>query len=192
MGEVRRRGKVWWIRVYRNGQRHEESSKSERKQTAVDLLRLREGNLARGVPVSAKVGRVLFDAAANDLLNDYIVNNRKSLNVVERRVKKHLLPYFGGRRLASITTADVRAYVKHRQEQGIANRNGDRTGDVSNAEINRELQQLKRLFSLAVQSDKVFRKPHIPMLEESAPRAGFFEREQFEAVRRHLPPPSSR
>ena len=30
-------------------------------------------------------------------------------------------------------------------------------------------------------------RPHMTMLRESAPRSGFFEREQFEAVQRHLP-----
>ena len=57
---------------------------------------------------------------------------------------------------------------------------------VSNAEINRELQQFKRIFSLAMQAEKILRRPRIPLLAESKPRAGFFERAQFEAVRRHL------
>jgi len=30
-------------------------------------------------------------------------------------------------------------------------------------------------------------KPHIPMLKEASSRKGFFEREQFDAVRAHLP-----
>ena len=31
-------------------------------------------------------------------------------------------------------------------------------------------------------------KPHFPMLRENNVRAGFFEREQYLAVQRHLPP----
>ena len=61
------------------------------------------------------------------------------------------------------------------------------TKTVSNAEINRELQILKRCFSLAVQAGKLHSRPHIAMLRESAPRSGFFERAQFEAVQGHLP-----
>jgi integrase len=64
-----------------------------------------------------------------------------------------------------------------------------RPGRVSNAEINRELQHLKRIFSLALQAEKVLRKPHIPLLQEGPARAGFFEVEAFEAVCRHLPAP---
>lgn len=60
---------------------------------------------------------------------------------------------------------------------------------VSNAEINRELTILKRIFSLAIQAEKLLHKPHIPLLREDNTRTGFFEREQFDSVRGHLPSP---
>jgi integrase len=90
--------------------------------------------------------------------------------------KKHLRPYFGGRRMATISAADVRAYVTHRQEQG-----------AKNATINRELAALKRMFTLAIDSEKLLHRPKIAMLEERNIRAGFFEGEQFEDVRAKLP-----
>lgn len=75
-----------------------------------------------------------------------------------------------GRRMASITTTDARAYIAHRQEHGIVahrgRRKSERIGDVSNAEINRELTILKRMFSLAMQGEKLLRRPYIPLLEE--------------------------
>lgn len=37
---------------------------------------------------------------------------------------------------------------------------------ASNAEINRELTILKRMFTLALQAGKLFHRPHVPMLEE--------------------------
>ncbi|MGD9906403.1 MAG: tyrosine-type recombinase/integrase [Vicinamibacterales bacterium] len=139
------------------------------------------------------------------MLLDYSTNGKRSEDAVERRVRKHLLPYFAGRRLATITTSDVRAYVARRQAatefvrdaydrrlpDGTTRRVPElrRPGRVSNAEINRELQHLKRIFSLANKAEKVLRCPHIPLLREAPPRAGFFEVEQFEAVCRHLPDP---
>lgn len=45
------------------------------------------------------------------------------------------------------------------------------------------------MFTLAVQAGKLHAKPHFPMLREDNIRRGFFEREQFEAVRDHLPEP---
>jgi hypothetical protein len=58
---------------------------------------------------------------------------------------------------------------------------------VSNGQINRELQVLKRIFSLAIDSGRIASKPKFKMLTEAPPRAGFFEREQYESVLRHLP-----
>jgi integrase len=103
-------------------------------------------------------------------------------------VEKHLAPYFNGRRMANITTPDVRAYVAHRQKQGVVHhRTKKRIGDVSNAEINRELALLKRMFSLALQGGKLFHRPHIPLLQENNVRKGFFEAEQLADVLKHLP-----
>jgi hypothetical protein len=90
------------------------------------------------LPIVPRAERLTFDEVVKAVINDYIVNGKRSLRVVERRINKHLLPYFGGKRMAGISTATVNAYVAHRLAQGIRNRNGERIKDVSNAEINRE------------------------------------------------------
>jgi integrase len=191
VGELRQRGRIWWIRYYRNGERHEESSGSSLKGKANDLLKIREGAIANGLPVTAKISRFRFDEAAADLVTEYTVNGRRSLKVLKRRIDKHLAPYFTGRRMASISTSDVRAYIAHRQERGIVahkgRRIGERIADVSNAEINRELTILKRIFSLAIQAEKLLRRPHIPLLEERNTRTGFFELAMLRGVLKHLP-----
>jgi integrase len=56
-----------------------------------------------------------------------------------------------------------------------------------NAEINRELALLKRMFSLALQAGKLLYRPHIPMLRENNVRTGFFEPDQYRSVLSHLP-----
>ena len=129
------------------------------------------------MPVTPKVGRVTFEEAAEALLTDYRVNGLRSLNHVQRRVKIGLEPWFGGRRMAQITPDDVQRFVEHRQTAGGA----------ANATINRELAALKRMFSLAIKRGRLLHGPYIPLLQEDNIRQGFFEREQFEAVRRHLP-----
>ena len=98
MGELRKRGNIWWLRYYRNGRRHEESSHSTRKGDAVRLLRAREGDIAKGLPISSSVGKIRFDEAAADVVRDYEVNGRKSTCDVEARIRLHLAPFFGGRR----------------------------------------------------------------------------------------------
>src|SRR5688500_1035428 len=128
MGEVRRptytdkhgatkTSQVWWIRYYRNGRRYEESSGSKKKNKAIDLLRIREGDLAKGVPVTPDAVRMKFDDAVADVVNDYKTNGKRSLAEVERRIKLHLEPWFGGKKMAAITTASIRAFIAARQEQ---------------------------------------------------------------------------
>ncbi|MGB5390947.1 MAG: site-specific integrase, partial [Thermoanaerobaculia bacterium] len=174
--KVKRQSRVWWVRYYRDGRRYEESSHSTKKTDAAALLKVREGDVAKGLPVTSEVGKLRFDEAAADVVTDYKVNGKRSLRDVETRIRLHLEPFFGGRRMASITTADVRRYVAHRQEEGAAN-----------ASINRELAILKRSYRLAVQAGKLLHRPHIPMLAEDNTRVGFFEEDEFEDVREHLP-----
>src|SRR5687767_1980916 len=206
MGELKRRGQIWWIRYYKNGKRHEESSGSAKEGEAKSLLRLREGDIERGVADTPKVGRIRFDEAVTDVLNDYRTNRKRSLDDVARRIERHLKPFFGNRRLASITTTDIREYIDSRQKETTIVRRAftftARDGTprqvpeqrrtitgVSNAEINRELTALKRMFNLAIQAGKLLQKPHIPFLKENNVRVGFFERDQFLAVLQRLSDP---
>jgi site-specific recombinase XerD len=66
--------------------------------------------------------------------------------------------------MTGIETADARAYTLKRKREG-----------ASNATINRELQALRRMFTLAVKAGKLLRKPHIPLLTEDNVRTGFLE-----------------
>lgn len=176
MGQLRKRGSIWWIRYYRSGRRHEESSHSRKKGDAERLLKTREGDVARGVPITPKIGQLRYEEAAADVLTDYRVNGRRSLPDAERRHRKHLNPFFGGRRMASISTPDVRTYISRRLDAG-----------ASPGEINRELTLLKRAYSLAIQACKLLAKPHIPLLREDNIRTGFFEPHEIKAVLRHIP-----
>jgi integrase len=204
MGELRKRGRIWQLRYYRNGVRQEESSRSKNMEVARDLLRTREGAIAGGIPVTAKISRFRFEEAAADLITEYKVNGRKSLDELERRIEKHLTPFFGGRRMSSITTADVRTFTLARQSAtevvkkaySIKRKDGTSitvpeqrrpSAGASNAEINRELASLKRMFRLAMQAGKLLNGPHIPMLEERNTRKGFFELEMLHCVLAHLP-----
>lgn len=191
MGMVfRQKGRtIWMLKYYRNGRPIVESSQTDNEKKARKLLRNRETDIDRGLPVTADVGRLRFDKAAEDLENEYTVNNRRSLDELKRRIKKHLSPFFGGRRMSTITSADVNAYVAQRLATPIVTGQGDAAIErqVSNGEINRELTALKRMFTLARQAGKLLHQPHIKMLTERNARSGFFEVEQFRSVCDHLP-----
>lgn len=79
-------------------------------------------------------------------------------------------------RAVDITTDRIRAHVTARQEAG-----------AKNASINRELEVLKRMFSLCVQAERLSVRPHIPKLAEDNARQGFLDHAGFLALRRALP-----
>jgi integrase len=203
MGVVyRQKGRsTWMLKYYRDGRPIYESAGTDIKDEAKKILRVREGDIVKGVPITSQTGRIRFEDAAKDLVTDYKTNNRKSLDELERRIRLHLQPFFGQRKLSAISTSDVRAFVAQRQQDKIVVKKAVTrivdgqsvevspalTKPVSNGEINRELTALKRMFTLAMQAGKILYRPHIPLLNEDNVRTGFFEREQFESVRNHLP-----
>src|SRR5262249_32840610 len=147
---------TWWVKYYRDGKPFSESAETDKKKKAEQLLKDREGDIVKGVPISPRMSRLRFDEAKDDLVNDYKVNAKRSLKTLELRLRKHVTPFFGGRRMTSISTSDVRKYVKQRQDE-----------KASNGAINRELTHLKRMFTLAMQASKLISRPHIPMLKEN-------------------------
>jgi integrase len=179
MGCLYRRGKIYWIKYYRNGKAIMESTQSNKKEVASRLLKQREGEISKGEIPGIYFDKIRFDELAEDLLTDYRVNGRKSLDKAERSLR-HLKEYFGGMRVPDITTAKIKAYIEKRMDEKL-----------SNASINRELAALKRLFHLGAQCSppKVGQIPYIPMLKEKNIRKGFFEHKEFVALRAALPFP---
>src|ERR1035437_10355602 len=168
--------RTWWSKYQVAGRPQCVSSGSNKKRVAEDLLKEREGDVVKGMPITAQVGKIRFEEAADDLLNDYRTNKKRSLRTITLRIEKHLKPFFGGRRMTGIGTALTRVFVTRRQAAG-----------ASNASINRDLIALKRMFTLALQGGKLMVRPYIPLLKENNVRKGFFEPAQFKSVRNHLP-----
>src|SRR5262245_4313810 len=129
----------YWVKYYRNGRPMRESCGSEKEGDAKQLLKLREGDIARGVPVTPKVGRVTIDELIEDVINDYRTNGQKSADDLRYRIN-HLLPFFGGRRAADITTADIRRYIVARQ------------AGASQETIENELLDIQRDYAARIES----------------------------------------
>ena len=172
----RRPGRIWWIKYYVNGRPVRESTGNDKETLARRMLQERVGRIAAGLPVLPRADRILYDELAKDLRQHYEATGRRKVAEANFRLA-HLDAFFRGSRAVAITPAVATEYVVKRQREKAAN-----------ATINRELAVLNRMLRLAYERGKLLRLPIIRLLKENGPRQGFFEREQYDAVRRQLRP----
>jgi len=171
----------WWIQYYSRGRQVRESSHSENEAVAERLLRRRLGEAGAGILPPPRAERVRYEGLRDALLADYQTNGRKWLRI-GREGKAYICGVstlddaFAGYRAIGITTDRLREFIKKQQASGAAN-----------GTINRSLALLRRMFNLAIQDGKLRDLPHFPMLKEAAPRKGFLEHAQFQALRAELP-----
>jgi len=167
----------WWIEYYDpNGKQQRESSHSLRSRNAERLLRKRQMEITAGTFTGHYAEQVRVAELLDDLLSDYEIN-QKSLTWA-KYVDGHLRPFFGAMKAANVGSATIARYIAERRSQGIAN-----------STINRELSLLRRAFNLAMNATppKMARAPKIPKLAENNVRRGFFEHDQYTAMRSALP-----
>jgi integrase len=167
---------IWWVKYYVNGRPVREGTGTEKETDARRFLKEREGRVATGAPILPRADRVRYEEIAQDLRQHYQSHGTRDLVEAGCRLT-HLDSFFANRRAASIAPDDVDKYVLKRQSEGVAN-----------GTINRELEVLGRMLRLAFENGKLLRMPIIRKPKANGPRQGFFEGEQFEAVRRQLPP----
>jgi len=168
------RSSIYWCKYYVNGRAIRESTETTNYEAAKGVLKRKEAAAASGAPVIPRVDRIRYDELATDLRTHYETTGRRDLEEADGRLA-HLKAFFTGRRAATIGPADATAYVARRQGEGAAN-----------ATINRELAVLIRMLRLGYEHGKVLRLPVIRKLKEAGARQGFFERDQYLAVRKRL------
>jgi integrase len=170
--------RFYWIKYRSGGKAHYEGTKSDRIQDAQKLLTERLGAVGKGQRPTPAIGRLKLADGLNAVVSRQKRDSRKSHEATERRIRLHLLAYFGADvRMSELTGDAVEQYRAHRMEKEHA----------SLATTNREVSILRRAFRLAIKGGSLLSMPNIETPYENNARTGFFEGAQFEAVCEQLP-----
>jgi len=128
-----------------------ESIKTKDKTEAKRYLRRRLGEIATGQFTSLKSGRLTVANLCELVVEDYQNNRYRSLPDLRRHIRNHIEPVLGKVRAGEFGTRHVKRYMARRQAEG-----------ASAATINRELNVVRRGYSLAYRADPplIARAPH--------------------------------
>ena len=96
----------WWIQYYRNGKVYRQSAGTPKRREAEKLLQKKLGEIATHNFIEPRSEKILVKELADDLLREYKINNRKSLDDLKTRWEKHLAnsAIFARRMSATITS----------------------------------------------------------------------------------------
>ena len=164
VGPRGRRGE-WWTRYYADGREHRE--KAGTKTLALDLYRRRKTEVRQGAKFPETLRR--HDVRLKELVNAYLesvqASQAKTVGRITRRLDEVLAI------LGNIPAKVVKAEDLERLKLKLAK--GTRRATRKSASINRYLQDLKAVFSKAVESGKLDRSPFLglDLLEENNKRA---------------------
>ena len=175
-GSIYRRGNIWWVQVYVDGNPIIESSRSRKKSDAVKLrnrllARKERGDISGGKPSTVLVGELLDDVLKGDI-------KESTRYIWKKVVEKNVRPFFEKFKAQRLCTDHMDAYREKRKAQGR-----------SDSTVNRELSILRTAFHNARKRTppKVLTVPYFPMVEETTVRRGFLTDQQYAALRNALP-----
>lgn len=184
--------RFYWIQYYRHGQRIRESSDSELKSVAQNLLDMRRREIQHGGN-PAITNKLTYEDIRKGLLDFYKIQKRDSLRTADVDIKRNdkvvvkkgeqyvwgmpnLDAFFAGYKVQDITTPLLQSYVKQRMDAG-----------AQGSTIAREFRTLRSAMNLGRKQSLMQFVPYFPMPKENAPRQGFVEYETFDKVLKQLP-----
>ena len=140
---IYKRGKIWYIDYYQNGQRVREPA-GPKKYMAVDLLAERK---------VSRYKKPLKDILFSEFTKEYAEYSKSSKKSWKKELShtKRLVSVFGHNKLSQVTTREIEQYRLERLKK------------VTKATVNRDLSCLKRMYSLAIQWEYINSNPARPV-----------------------------
>jgi integrase len=178
-GRIYQRSGIFYIAYSVGGREFRESTASRDWADAQQRLTERLRDRDRAVQaVAAAPTAVTFDDLADGYVAEYTLRGHRTLSTARARAE-HLRQLFGRMVAAAITTTQITRYQLLRRAAGAAA-----------ATVNRKTAALHRMLAIGQRTGLLTTIPIFPpRLRENPPRQGFFEFEEYQAVRAHLPPP---
>jgi integrase len=175
-GTIYKRGKVWWMKFYRDGRAFSMSAQTTVKEVAKNRLR-DEVTKARGSQwLDPKQRAVTVGELIDDLIIWYRTVGGKPVmaTACETAWNLHLKSHFGHVRAEALGTNHQREYREKRLSE-----------DAAPATINREIQYLRRAYKIALRAEpaKVTRVPRFEITSEDNARKVFLDEVTMDKMR---------
>ena len=207
----RKHSRFYWILYYQGGKRKKESTKVSNLKVARKIAKHKQDELLRSIGIEDP-DTLLFSNLIQEILTDYRLNKRKSINKVLQRAK-HLVKFFTAGNPRNIDNINTISSVEIDQNGNCLGKD-DKGSEIdvgnirlidirevdigtykkwrsdngaANASINRELAIIKRGFNLLKEQRRILAVPTVKLLEEGNARQGFFEKWEVTALLKHLP-----
>jgi hypothetical protein len=174
-----RKSKTWFLKFYSNGEPVEDSTGTGDYDEALGLLREKMAAAnKKSYAYTEDHDRVTVNQLLDLVVDDYRDNKRATTDDTEKRIEKHLKPFFGQKRARDIGTKLLKDYRRKREA----------TGDAE-ATINKELTWLRRGFKLGARHEPklVVNIPYFPITDPDNVREGIMSHEKYREVRNSLP-----
>ena len=178
---------IWY---YDNaGKQHRESTGSELRSVAQEMLNQRLAAMGRGEKSPTEIKSIRYEDMRQILIDNYrekkigkLLEEKQADGTVKvypyKRNLKVLDEFFAAMRLDQMDTDVFRAFRKKRRDEGI-----------DDSTINRNLSILRRMMGLTIREKKLqFAKPYFPIVSEAGKvRKGFVTPEQFDKLMSQMP-----
>ena len=172
---------TWHIQFSVNGCQYRESTHTDSYNDAQRCLKRRITEVSTGRFHGTKLDRTLISELLNDVIADYELKDRHSIDKMAKPlIEKRLVPYFGKMRAVNVRVPTITTYMRKRKEE-----------EAAVASINRELALLRMSFKLGSINGKIG-AAHVPdftqlIQKEKNARQGFWEHSEYETFRDALP-----